>query len=106
MECKEVIKYIPGFLNGELEDEELSGFIDHVKNCADCEDELAISYLAVEGIIRLEDGASFNLDDELSDKLKEGERRLDFHGRVYDFLKVIELIGIIAMTISIVMIVW
>ena len=106
MECKEAVKAVPLFMENELKDEELSEFIEHVENCAECYDELAISFLAKEGLARLEEGASFSLDEELSGLLKAGQRRLKFHERVENVCRVFEGISIVAMAIAVLIVIW
>ncbi|MDR2546426.1 MAG: zf-HC2 domain-containing protein [Lachnospiraceae bacterium] len=61
MDCKLFTKQIPGYLDNSLATDELAAFLFHMEACSECEEELAIYYLANEGLLRLEDGGTFNL---------------------------------------------
>lgn len=65
MECKEVQKNIPMFLNGELAGKEAERFLKHIEGCNECKEELSIQYLVREGTARLEGGGSFDLSKDL-----------------------------------------
>lgn len=84
MNCKDTDKSIPRFFDGELEGRELTEFLKHIKNCNDCKEELSIYFLASEGIARLEEGSSFDLDKELESRLDEQE----YHIKMRHSLKV------------------
>lgn len=79
MECKEVEKRIPSFLQEELGGSSLEEFIEHIENCAECEEELTIQLLVTEGLEHLEEGNNFNLQDELLLKLEGAEHRIRVH---------------------------
>lgn len=76
MTCKETEKAIPLFFEEELEGKELQDFIRHIRSCSDCKEELTIYFLASEGIARLEEGSSLDLDKELEARIEEQEHRL------------------------------
>lgn len=81
MDCKDTTKAIPLFFSGELDERKIKPFIKHLESCPDCMEEVTIQYLATEGINRLEEGQTFDLDRELSEKLSlammyENNRRL------------------------------
>ena len=61
MDCKQVEKMIPQFLDDDLTTEELREFMEHIENCTDCKEELTIEFLVSEGLVRLENGAVFDL---------------------------------------------
>ena len=67
MDCKQVEKMIPQFLDDDLTTEELREFMEHIENCTDCKEELTIEFLVSEGLVRLENGAVFDLQKELSE---------------------------------------
>jgi hypothetical protein len=93
-------------MENELKDEELSQFIEHIETCAECYDELAIQFLAKEGLARLEEGASFSLDEELSGWIRSGQKRLKFHERVENVCRVFEGISILAMAVAVIIVIW
>lgn len=106
MTCKEAQKQIPFFLQDKLDEEELAEFVEHVKQCDDCEEELAIQYLTVEGLARLEEGASFSLDDELHHKIQQADKKVCIYSRMEKVCKGLEGVAIIILGIAIVYMVW
>ena len=76
MECKEFTGLIQDFLNDRLEETKLSEFLDHIDECENCADELRIQYLIYEGLERLETGATFDVDKDLSDLMDLQRKRL------------------------------
>ena len=106
MTCKEAEKQIPSFLQDELDEESLAEFVEHVKECDECEEELAIRYLTVEGLARLEEGASFSLDDELAYKIQHADRRVKINTKIEKICRSIESVAIIVLGIAIVYMVW
>lgn len=70
MDCKDIQKKIPQYLNDELSGKEILQFINHVDSCSACNEELSIQYLVLEGTARLEDGSGFDLNKELKAKLE------------------------------------
>ncbi|MGN0132784.1 MAG: anti-sigma factor family protein [Lachnospiraceae bacterium] len=106
MTCKEVEKQIPLFLKDSLDEESLAEFINHIKQCKECEEELAIQYLTVEGLARLEEGASFLLDDELTIKIGQADRRIRINRRIERICKNIEALAILVLGVAIVYMVW
>lgn len=79
MTCKEAEKSIPMFFEEELEGKELHNFVGHIRSCKECKEELTIYFLASEGIARLEEGSSFDLDKELEARLAGQEHKMKMH---------------------------
>ena len=76
MDHKDIQKLIPDFLNDDLENRELAGFLDHIDNCPECREELTIQFLVRVGMQRLEDGNTFNLKKELDILLSDAKKKL------------------------------
>ncbi len=95
MTCKEAEKAVPLFFKKELEDKELKKFIKHIKKCPNCREELSIYYLATEGIVRLEEGSSFDLEKELDIKLEEAVQKLQMRHNLKIGLYIIEILSVI-----------
>ncbi|RKM57041.1 hypothetical protein D6853_03215 [Butyrivibrio sp. X503] len=76
MTCKDAEKLIPLFLDDDLDNRDLSDFLYHMDNCAECKEELTIQFLVKVGMKRLEDGNTFNLKRELEGLLSDAGRRL------------------------------
>ncbi|MCR5655663.1 MAG: zf-HC2 domain-containing protein [Lachnospiraceae bacterium] len=101
MNCKEIQRMIPNFIKQELKEESLAEFVAHIDACDECREELAIHYLTTEGIHRLENGASFSLDDELDDMLDQAERKLKIEMIAENICKCFELVAIVAVGFSV-----
>ena len=71
MDCKSIEKLIPKFIKNECTPKEETMFLEHIKECAECKEELTIEFLLAEGLNRLESGESFDLNAELEKRLKE-----------------------------------
>lgn len=80
MDCKETEKRIPDFINREMDYKTLRKFREHIESCPSCKEELVISFLVTEGMIRLEEGSTFDLNKELNRRMYEAERI----GRTYN----------------------
>ena len=76
--CSEVQKLIQSFFDDDLDNRELSGFLDHVESCPECREELTIQLLVKVGMQRLEDGNTFNLNDEFFSLINEARKKLHF----------------------------
>ena len=53
MDCITFNKEIDAFLNDRLDDEQLNAFLNHLKTCDSCCEELEINYIVHEAVIRL-----------------------------------------------------
>lgn len=69
MDCLEVEKKIPLFLENKLGGKEIRDFVEHVEGCKECREELSIHFLASEGIGIIEEGEIFDLEKELDNRL-------------------------------------
>ena len=90
MTCKDAEKLIPLFLDDDLDNRDLSDFLSHMENCAECKEELTIQFLVKVGMKRLEDGNTFNLKRELDGLLSEAGRRLKVRRSLVLFSYVLE----------------
>lgn len=92
---------IPQFLADDLTTEELREFMEHIENCTDCKEELTIEFLVREGLVRLENGAVFDLQKELSERISTAERHLRWRENVHMFLYILEgLVAVEAITVA------
>lgn len=102
MECKEFEKQIPSFLEQRMDYQTLKSFVDHAYECTECKEELTIQFLVTEGIMRLEDGSSFDLQRELQSRLNTAKaklRRNEFFLSVGVLLELFAVTGIIGFVI-------
>lgn len=100
MDCKEIQRRIPVFLKEEMKNRELMRFLKHMDECEECKEELTIQYLSSEGLLRLEEGQTFDLDRELKEYMmhaQKGIRRRRYY--ILGFLAFeITAIAVIALT--------
>lgn len=69
MDCKEAQRCIHLFLTDGLDGSTERKFVEHVRSCSECMEELTVEYLLLEGINRLENADNINVQKELEDKL-------------------------------------
>ncbi|MCR4923669.1 MAG: zf-HC2 domain-containing protein [Lachnospiraceae bacterium] len=79
MNCSEMDKYIPLFIDDKLAGDELGEFLKHIDECSSCLEEMETSFLVKEAIVRLENGGSFDLYSELVDKIKVMKQCYSMH---------------------------
>jgi hypothetical protein len=99
MECKEIERQIPRFLKNELTGRRLMRFLKHIEKCEQCKEELTIQYLSSEGIARLEEGKTFDLDRELSEYIDQTAKRQTFRKWMISgvvLLEILAVLGILA----------
>lgn len=104
MKCKDAEKLIPIFIKDELNYIELEKFIDHIEECPDCMEEMSIQFLVTEGMVRLEQGSAFDMNQELRSLLEISKSRIRVHkGMQYVGigLEIVALIAIVTLILVI-----
>ncbi len=77
MTCLEARKCIYDYLNHNLEDERLRGFLAHLEECPDCMEELRITHMVYSGVAKLDnDDDNLNLDREFRRTLERSRMHL------------------------------
>lgn len=76
MDCKEVQRNITAFLEEELHGKSAETFLDHISQCTECKEELSIQYLVREGMVRLEEGGSFDLSKDLDIMIEQSYKSI------------------------------
>ncbi len=104
MDCKEANRMIPDFLEHSLGNRELRLFMDHISVCKDCKEELSIQFLVQEGMVRLEEGDSFDLQQELERILEDARKRMRMRQLLHWFVYVMEVLAILAIIAVIVVV--
>ena len=95
MECKQAQKMIPYFLQDDLETDELREIIEHIDKCEECREELSIEFLVREGLLRLESGNAFDLQQELKGRMESAQHTLRMRENMRWFLYALEgLVGV------------
>lgn len=97
MNCKDVEKMIPLFLEDELDTEDLREFMEHMEKCDECKEELTIQFLVEEGMARLETGNVFDLQNELKVQMCNAEHTLKFRENMQWLLYALE--GLVAVAL-------
>ncbi|MCR4990616.1 MAG: zf-HC2 domain-containing protein [Lachnospiraceae bacterium] len=106
MDCKKTVRLINRFLEDDLETEELQDFLDHVKTCEECNEELTIAFLVKEGVARLENGSVFDLQKELDTTINKADHSLRIReGMQWVYYLIIGLI-VVAITFLILILVF
>lgn len=78
--CKEINQQILPFINGELTDKEIGLFMEHVKNCPSCYEELEVNYTIYKGLEQLDEmEGEFNIDRLMENLLNRSEKRIILH---------------------------
>ena len=106
MKCKEAEKMIPLFLEDELETEELREFMEHIKTCDECKEELSIQFLVSEGMARLETGNVFDLQNELNVRMTDAGNSLHFRENLKWLLTVLEGFVVLAIVIIVIILIF
>lgn len=104
MTCKETEKLIPLFIKNELSYIQLEKFIDHLDNCPSCMEEMSIQFLIEKGMVRLKDGDTFDLNEELQALMDEARAKIRRHKGIQYFGIGLE-IGLLFLIITVILIV-
>ena len=89
------------YIKDELSPKDLESFLEHIKTCPNCYDELETLFTITVGIKYLEEEhhESYNIPQMLKDDLKKKDRKLkkrkEFHRLLWNLLLVV-LIGVAA----------
>ncbi len=74
--CKQAEKLIMPFIKESLDNRTKRQFLAHVEKCNSCHEELSIQFLVTAGMQRLENGDTFDLNQELKAKMTMEKRHL------------------------------
>ena len=56
LSCREAEKMVMPFIDGNLDEQELEAFLNHIHSCSDCREELEIYYTVSLGLRQLDSG--------------------------------------------------
>ena len=62
MNCQNAQSMVLNFINNKLDKEETKAFIEHVRDCKDCWEELEIYYVMLVGLKQLDEGEELAAD--------------------------------------------
>lgn len=94
---KSIEDQIPVFLEDRLDNDQLDAFLEHMKACEECRDELQVQYLVKEGLPRIETGENFSLNEDLDAYVDLETRRLNRRLRLQFSAYTLEFIALLAM---------
>ena len=88
MECRCARAMIMDYIDDKLESEEVIPFIEHVRSCDDCMEELEIYYTLLSGIRELDQGGAMIRDfkQALSDDLEERCKQREREEKITDYI--------------------
>ena len=100
MKCQDAELLIQNFINDDLTGEPLSNFIRHIDNCHSCYEEMETSYLLKEALSRLENGETFDLHGELTNKLTHMRECIEVHKILTIIRRAISITAAISLVMS------
>lgn len=102
MNCQNAQSMVLNFINNKLDKEETKEFIEHIRDCKDCWEELEIYYVMLIGLKQLDEGEELVTDfkeklqsevDNRYNAIERGQRRKN-------------MVKITSVTISVAVTVW
>ncbi len=76
MKCSEAQSLITPYLNEQLSDEKLHAFLEHMRGCASCREDLEL-YMAVYSVLDDEDSETYNFAAAMDEKLAVSRQDLE-----------------------------
>lgn len=107
MDCKRFENLIPSFVEKKLDYATTKQFLEHRNSCTQCKEELNIHFLVNEGLVRLEEGEAFDLQQEMQELISTAKKKVRVHerflrhGRVVEWIFVLLIMAIVAAIIFI-----
>ena len=76
--CKEATKMVIPYIDGQLSDKDLRRFVDHIKECPDCREELETYYIVYKGLMQLDEKEELpmNIIEALNEDMAVSEQHL------------------------------
>ena len=76
IDCKVIEKRIQHYLDNKLSPYEMQVFLDHIKVCPDCKEELTIRYMISEGLMKAEQNNQYDLLHGLEEKMASSYKKI------------------------------
>ncbi len=105
MDCKEFERLINDYIDNKLDFAMTKRFNEHLCCCPNCKEELNIQFLVGKGLVRLEEGSAFDLQNEMKELLQDSRKKVRLHerilllGRAAEALVMVGILGLLAMII-------
>lgn len=83
MTCREAEELIESFVQHTLTPEEKRGFLEHVRSCQECREELEICYMVYVGLTGLDNDTldTYDLLGALNQELERTQLQVQYHER-------------------------
>ena len=93
MNCMDCQKVIMPFINEELDNGQLSQFLDHLKTCPECMEELEVYYTLLKSMKQLDENQelSDNYYNDLLKLIEKSEEKLNSKNKIYAGKKIVLL---------------
>ena len=104
MVCKESEQRILGFINNELSDEKLTEFLEHIKTCKSCYEELEIYYTIHVALQKLdyESNASYDINKMLVDNIENKRQNLRKKMYFHIYVNLVQTVAEIAIGVCVI----
>ncbi len=78
MKCEQALQMMDMYINDQLSAKELTAFLEHIKKCPECYDELETLFIINEGIkyLETETRGSYDIPQMLRDDIRRQENKL------------------------------
>lgn len=84
MNCQNAQSMVLNFINNKLDKEETKEFIEHIRSCKDCWEELEIYYVMLIGLKQLDEGEELAADFKEKLQNEVDSRYLEIEKNSYD----------------------
>ena len=76
--CKEATKMVVPYISEQLSDKELRRFVNHIKECPECREELETYYIVYKGLMQLDEKEELptNIIEALNEDMAVSEQHL------------------------------
>lgn len=104
MTCKEAVQFIMPYINDEMTDKEVEAFLEHIKGCRECYEELEVNYTIYAGLAQLDsDSDDFDMQNLLENAIQESEGRVRAHKNFNVVYVLSQIVAILSLFVLIVM---
>lgn len=77
MDCQEAERLVTPYIHGELDEDTLEKFLEHIETCENCQEELEIYFTVDSGIRQLDsDADNYNIKGELEELLDQSRQHV------------------------------
>ncbi len=95
--CKDYEKMINDYIGDLLNEDEVLDFLSHIENCPSCKEELTIQFMVSQGLNKLEENGTFDLNKELSEKINSSLKAI----RVRNLVIFLSIAGFLSVIVAI-----